>query len=200
MESGNGERSIQEEDVLAYAGQHRRMIDGICITGGEPLLQDGLTCFLEKIKSSGFKVKVDTNGSRYDMLQTIIQGGLVDYVAMDVKGPPGKIARIAMTQIDEQDLVDTLDASIRLLKVSDIEHEFRTTVVPGLLTDEDFESIGQWITGGTRYVLQQFRPGVTLDPAYSSLKPEPPAHLESIAGMMIKYISECFVRGSISAA
>lgn len=142
-----------EEELLSYLSSRRGLLDGVCVTGGEPLLQPDLASFLQRLRDMGYAVKLDTNGSLPDKLADLLATGLVDYVAMDVKSSP---AGYAAATGREGDVTPFLQ-SIRLLENGKIPHEFRTTVVKGIHTAADIEAIGQLLSGTARYFLQPFR-------------------------------------------
>lgn len=140
------------DEVLAYLARRRGILDGVCVTGGEPLLQPDLADFLREVKDLGYAIKLDTNGSLPRRLATILDTGLVDYVAMDVKSSPAGYAAAAGTDTDAA----VFDRSIRILRDSGIPHEFRTTAVAGIHTEADFAAIGQWLAGAPAYFIQRF--------------------------------------------
>lgn len=142
-----------EDEVLAHLEKRKGVLDGICISGGEPLLQSSVFEFIQKAKSMGYLVKLDTNGSLYSRLEVLVKSGLVDYVAMDIKNSPQKYA--ASCGLESMDF-ENIKKSKELLIHSGIEYEFRTTVVKQLHTEEDFEQIGEFIKGAKRYYLQKF--------------------------------------------
>ena len=139
-------------EVLVYLTRRRGILDGVCVTGGEPLLQPDLTDFLRQVKAMGYAIKLDTNGSLPDRLAAVLDTGLVDYVAMDVKSSPAGYPLAVGGEADPA----VYDRSIRLLWESGIPHEFRTTAVKGLHTPADFEAIGRWLAGTGRYFIQRF--------------------------------------------
>lgn len=186
---------ISEREVLDYLHRYSRTLEGICMSGGEPLLHARVPEFLCEVRSIGIKIKVDTNGSCPTMLERLIKDDLVDYVAMDIKGPLEKIQSITRTTIPPDLLRRSLEASVCMLMDGPVEYEFRTTVVPGLLEEKDFEAIGRWLQGSRRFVLQQFRPGHTLDPAYTLFKPFSSQYLQQIAQQMKNFIEDCTIRG-----
>lgn len=140
------------DEVLTYLARRRGILDGVCITGGEPLLQPDLADFLRRIKELGYAVKLDTNGALPDRLAALLDTGLVDYVAMDVKSSPAGYA--AAAGVDTEWTV--FDRSIRILRESGVPHEFRTTAVGGLHTPEDFAAIAQWLGDVPAYYIQRF--------------------------------------------
>lgn len=140
------------DEVLTYLARRQGILDGVCITGGEPLLQPDLVDFIRQVKELGYGVKLDTNGSLPDRLAALLDTGLVDYVAMDVKSSPAGYAAVA--GVDTEWTV--FDRSIRILRDSGVPHEFRTTAVGGLHTPEDFAAIGGWLAGTSAYYIQRF--------------------------------------------
>ena len=146
------QRSMEGE-VLSYLQKRRGLLDGVCVTGGEPLLHPELPRFLSAVRAMGYLVKLDTNGTLPAPLKALLVAGLVDYVAMDIKAAPEHYALAAGTDVDLARVRESVD----LIRSSGVEHEFRTTVVRGIHTQADFEAIGQWLEGAERYFLQPFR-------------------------------------------
>ena len=144
---------METEDVFAYLSKRRGVLDGVAVTGGEPLLQDGLAEFLRRVKGMGFLVKLDTNGSFPERLQALLEEGLVDYVAMDIKNSPEKYA--ATCGVEKAD-VDSVRNSIALIMASGVDYEFRTTVVAQLHEAGDFRAMAGMIKGAKRWFLQNF--------------------------------------------
>lgn len=145
--------SITEEEVLSYLKKRREILQGVCVTGGEPTLQKDLKDFLRKIKELGYPVKLDTNGYRPGVLWDLLQNGLVDYVAMDLKASRENYATAVGLKIMD---LSRIEESIGILKSSGIPYEFRTTVVKGIHRVEEFENIGRWIAGCPVYYLQNY--------------------------------------------
>jgi pyruvate formate lyase activating enzyme len=187
---------IPTGELWAFLSRRAGLVDGIVVTGGEPTLQSDLVQFLRQAREQGagarLDVKLDTNGYRPDVLATLLDEGLVDYVAMDVKAPPSKYPLLVGR--DDLDLT-CLERSLSLLQDGDISYEFRTTVVPGWLDEQDVEEIARWITGAERYVLQQFRPLHTLDPALERLSPYPVERLQTMAQRANQWVNQVAVRG-----
>lgn len=151
---------IAEDEVLTFLQRRRGVLDGVCVSGGEPLMQPGLDEFLRAVKEMGFWVKLDTNGSYPDTLAQLAGAGLIDYVAMDIKGAPGRYAEaagvpgVALAPVEQ---------SLRFLLGGGVpDYELRTTVVRELHDVDDFAEIGRWIAGAKRYFLQAFVDGGAL--------------------------------------
>ena len=179
-------------EVWDFLSRRVGLVDGVVVTGGEPTLQSGLIPFLRRVRERGFDVKLDTNGYRPDVLAALLDEGLVNYVAMDVKAPPTKYPLLAgRADVD----VARVERSVDLLRSSGLPHEFRTTVVPGLLDEADVEEIARWIAGAERYVLQQFRPRRTLDPALETVIPYPVDVLRAMVERVGRWVAQATVRG-----
>ncbi len=144
---------LETESVLQFLSKRRGLLEGVVLTGGEPLLQPDAADFLREVKKMGFSVKLDTNGCFPDALARILEEGLADYAAMDIKNSPEKYA--LTVGVPDFDLTPVQE-SIRLLKSSGIDYEFRTTAVRELHTAEDIRAIGRWLRGAPRYFLQNF--------------------------------------------
>ena len=151
--AGEGE-NIPEEEFFAFLKSRKSRLDGVAITGGEPLISDETEIFIEKIKSMGYAVKLDTNGAFPERLRRLIGKGLVDYVAMDIKNSPHKYAKtIGFPSAP----LGRSEESIRSLMSGKVGFEFRTTLVKGFHTEDDIETIGKWISGAERWYLQAFK-------------------------------------------
>ena len=142
---------IPEEEVLDYLKERRKLLDGVCITGGEPTIQKDLKEFIEKVKSLGLKVKLDTNGSHPEVIKELLDNNLIDYIAMDIKTVFSKYNQIANRKVD----TDALRSSIDLIKNSNIDYEFRTTVVKAFVSYEDLIFILDYLNC-KKYYLQKF--------------------------------------------
>ena len=152
VEGGENEH-ISVEEILNFLKKRQGILDGVAITGGEPLLQQDIKDFIKSVRSYGFLVKLDTNGSYPEKLKELIDEGLVDYVAVDIKNSPEKYAKtIGVENFDLTPIQKTID----ILKQGKVDYEFRTTVVKELHEAEDFEKIGKWLEGTKKYFLQQF--------------------------------------------
>ena len=147
-------QNIDEEEIFTYLEKRKGLLDGVCITGGEPLLQSDIKEFIQKIKDMGYAVKLDTNGSYPEKLRDLIENNLVDYVAMDIKNSREKYAETAGIQ---NLLLDNIEKSISLLLENKVDYEFRTTVVNELHTKEDIKNISVLIKGAKKYFIQNFK-------------------------------------------
>ena len=147
------ETYVDIDEVLAYLKKRQGLLDGVVITGGEPLLQDGVEEFIAEIKSLGYSVKLDTNGSFPEKLISIVEKGLVDYVAMDIKNSKEKYGKtIGVNDFD----IAPIERSVDFLLQGKVDYEFRTTVVKNFHTLDDIQDIVVWIKGAHKYFLQNF--------------------------------------------
>ena len=146
-------KEYSEENVLNFLNKRKNVLEGVCVTGGEPTLYSDLPEFIVKIKAMGYKVKLDTNGSNPKMLLQLVEGKLVDYVAMDIKAPVSGYNKVCGVQVD----TESVQRSVTYLKQGDVPYEFRTTVVKELHTKQDILEIGRWILGAENYYLQSYR-------------------------------------------
>ena len=145
--------TIPEEEIFRFLTKRQGILDGVCISGGEPLIQDGIEEFIRQIKEMGYDVKLDTNGSFPDKLIRLVEAGLIDYVAMDIKNSQEHYGRTI--GIEDYDIRD-VHRSVKYLMSGKVPYEFRTTVVREFHQRYDFASIGRWIRGAREYYLQQF--------------------------------------------
>lgn len=181
-----------EAEVLAFLTRRAGLLGGICISGGEPTLQQGLADFAAAVKAAGLKVKLDTNGTQPLVLQALLERGLLDYVAVDIKAPRGKYSRLAGVAGE----YETVAQTVALLLESAVAYEFRTTFVPGLLQREDLLAIAAALAGCRRYVLQKFKPAASLlDPALGSAPVPQRAEMEELAQDCRAHIETVVLRG-----
>lgn len=149
------QRPYTNEEILAFLKKRQGILDGVCITGGEPTLMRELPEFIGEIKSLGYSVKLDTNGTRPRVLKRLVNEGLVDYVAMDIKNSPEKYAyTVGLPQ--NYDLTPIMESK-NILMEGKVDFEFRTTVAKPFHSEEDFLKIGEWLKGDEKYFLQQFK-------------------------------------------
>lgn len=159
-----------EDEILSYLNKRKGIIDGVCITGGEPLLQKDIGDFLVKVKETGMPVKLDTNGSYPEKLRELVSRGLVDYVAMDIKNSKEKYPlTVGLPGYD----IGKIEESVEFLMSGAVDYEFRTTVVREFHTAEDIVKITEWIAGAKRYFLQGFvDSGNLIGSGMSALRPQ----------------------------
>ena len=181
---------IDEDEILSYLNKRRGILDGVCISGGEPMLQSDLFDFIKKVKDLGLLVKLDTNGYFPDKLKEAIDQGLVDYVAMDIKNCREKYALTAGN--DKIDIAN-IEKSVAILMSSGIDYEFRTTVTRELHTKEDFTKIGEWIKGAKRYYIQNFVDSHELISDTSS--PLDSQGLKALLEAVLPYVPNAELRG-----
>ena len=144
---------MNDDELLEFLKKRKGLLDGVAFTGGEPLLRKDLPELLARVRDIGYKIKVDTNGDHPDLLKEIVQAGLADYIAMDVKNSPTRYAEtIGWETFD----IAPVDESIQFLLSGQVRYEFRTTVVKQFHDEASFEAIAQWIDGADRYELQGF--------------------------------------------
>ena len=181
---------IAEEEVLGHLKKRRGILEGVCITGGEPTLQKDLKEFICKVKDMGFLIKLDTNGYRPEILRQLLAEGLLDYVAMDVKASLRNYAKAVGCAQPE---LDRIEESIAVLKNCGIPYEFRTTVVKGIHTVEEFEEIGRLLEGCRAYYLQAYRDNENvISQGYAAY---PAQTMRDMAEMARKYIDKVELRG-----
>lgn len=150
-------KPISEKEIFSYLEKRKKVIDGLVISGGEPLLQKDITYFCEKVKKLGYLIKIDTNGTFPEKLKELIDKKLVDYIAMDVKAPKKKYSKLSGKKVD----VKKIQKSIDIIRNSGLDYEFKTTFVPDLLSKKDIKEIGKWLDGSEKYFLQQFKNNTT---------------------------------------
>ena len=170
------------KDVFEFLNSRKDKLDGVVITGGEPCLQKDLPEFIKKVKTLGFAVKLDTNGSFPEMLEKVLPD--LDYVAMDIKAPLNKYSKIVNIDVN----TNNIQKSINLLKSSGIDYEFRTTVLKSQLSFVDFENIGRLLEGSKRYILQKFVPSKMLDKSLAGQKSYTNEEFKDILNMLADYI------------
>jgi len=173
-----------------FLKERKRLLEGVVICGGEPTINKDLPGFIKKIKELGYLVKLDTNGSNPKMLKRLIDKNLIDYVAMDIKGPKERYSEFVGVRVD----IKKIQESIDILKKEKVDSEFRTTIVPALHKKEDVIEIAKWIRGAKRYYFQNFRPEKTLDLAFEKIKPYPEKYLLEIQKAISPFFETCQIR------
>lgn len=172
------QNNIAEEEVLSYLDQKKNWIDGVVICGGEPLLNNDVFDFVKKIKSAGFSIKLDTNGSFPERLRVLIEEDLIDYVAMDIK--TGLKDERYSSATKTANCLDKVRTSMEILINSRKEYEFRTTMVPGIVNEEDIIFNLNYIPAGSKYILQQFSNENTQDEKLRDVSPYNEEELKKI--------------------
>ena len=184
-----GVDSINEDDFFSYVNKRKGILDGVCITGGEPLMQKGIVDFIKKIKDTGLLVKLDTNGAYPEVLKELLDKNLIDYVAMDMKNSFEKYART----VGLDNFPEKIKESIDIIMSSGVQYEFRTTVVKELHTAEDIDTLSRSISGAERYFLQKFTDsGDIMEDGYSSYTD---AEMEKLLDIAKKWIPNASLRG-----
>jgi pyruvate formate lyase activating enzyme len=183
---------IPVEDVLGFLQRRRGRLEALVVSGGEPLLQEDLEFFLRQVKDLGFLVKVDTTGMFPERLGTLLEAGLVDYVAMDVKAPLEKYSQVVGIDVP----LGLIERSVQVIRDCAPAYEFRTTVVPGLVSRDDVVAIGRWLEGSSSYFLQQFKPVHPLmDGSLEGVVPYSKAVLDEMVGLVRPFVKRCGLRG-----
>ncbi len=182
---------IAESEILSFLRKRKGILDGVVITGGEPTIYADLPEFIDKIRSLGYTIKLDTNGTNFKMLEKLVKEEKVDYVAMDIKHHLEKYSDITGMYNDD------IKKSIEFLLANNVPYEFRSTILPKFFTKKDFHNIGNLIKGAKKYYLQQFRPQRTLDLSLADERSFTLAELKAIKEIMDKYVEDCQIRGII---
>lgn len=220
-----GRAGISEKDFFDFLEQRKGLLEGVCITGGEPTISSGLFDFCQNIKKLGYFIKLDTNGSNPTVLKELIEKEFVDYVALDIKAPPKKYGKVI--GIDSQlalqglkkdfwlkKILENIEKTIEILKQGKIDYEFRTTCVPKLLTKKDILTIARWLVRRSprgegeispapsassgqapKYYLQNFQPKNTIDPKFEKVKPHTSEDLLEIQKAIAPFFETCQIRG-----
>ena len=184
--------------VLAFLEGRRGWVDGVVVSGGEPTIHPELPEFLAAFKAAGLPVKLDTNGSNPGMLADVIDMGLADYVAMDLKAPlePERYAAVCGAPVE----VAAVARSARVLLRNRVDYEFRTTVCPAFVSLEDLEAMAASIAGARRYVLQQFVPETSFRRELRLMRPYAQADLIAASQKLRQHVKECHLRGQPAPA
>lgn len=161
---------ISQEEIFAFLKKRKNVLSGICITGGEPTLQADLAEFIENVRSFGYKIKLDTNGYRPEVISSLLEDNLLDYIAMDIKAGLSNYAKVSgIPNLDTSKIKE----SISIIENSGIDYEFRTTVVKELHSQEDFLEISEMLSSSSPYFIQSFKDsGNILTPGLSSCDTE----------------------------
>ena len=181
---------LTEESFFSFLENRNRQLEAVTITGGEPTLQQDLVPFISQIKKMGFKVKLDTNGTKPGLIKELQKQQLVDYFAMDIKSPLAHYEATTSRPVD----TDKIRQSIAYLMQGGIPYEFRTTVVKALLSPEDILTIGQEIAGASQYFLQRFTAGKLLNPGFVRKTTYSDEELSKMCTQLQTYVNRCEIR------
>lgn len=178
-----------QDEILAFLKKRKGILDGVCVSGGEPTLSAGLPDFLHEIKNLGYDVKLDTNGSRPSVVKKLAADGLIDKVAMDIKACPSNYHVLTGVNVD----LDAIRETAEWLLNGDLDYEFRTTVVRELHSEKDFQEISQWLSGAKSYYLQAYRDsdGVLM-PGFSACSEE---EMKNYRDILLETIPVVEIRG-----
>jgi pyruvate formate lyase activating enzyme len=179
--------SVSEEEVLAFLGQRRGKLDGVVISGGEPTIHRDLPRFIRAVRQMGFSIKLDTNGSRPQVVEQLLKEGLVDYWAMDRKASLARYSHLAGVSIDPTTIVRTS----QLVMAATDDYEFRTTVIREFHSSEEVLQIAKELQGARRLILQKFRPDVTLDVKLQKATAYTDEEMESFCQSARSYVIDC---------
>ncbi len=184
------ETQYTEEDMLSFLKKRQGVLDGVVVTGGEPLLQKDVADFIAKVKALGYSVKLDTNGTMPEKLKELVAAGLIDYVAMDVKASPGGYPpAVGIGGYD----ISKIDESIKFLLENNVDYEFRTTVVREFHSVFSMHDLGKWIKGAKRHYLQAFKDSGEL--IGFGLHEVPKEEMLEMRKIMLNYVENCEIRG-----
>lgn len=182
--------TIPEEEVLAFLKKRQGLLDGVCVTGGEPLINKDIGDFLSKVKELGFKIKLDTNGTNPARLKELVSQNLVDYVAVDIKNSPEKYAEtVGLKSFD----MSTINQTVNFLMSGCVDYEFRTTVTKQFHTEKSMEEAARFIRGAKRYFLQNFVDSGNL--IGSGITGQSKEEMEKLLSVVKKYVPDSCLRG-----
>lgn len=182
--------TIPEEEVLAFLKKRQGLLDGVCVTGGEPLINKDIGDFLSKVKELGFKIKLDTNGTNPALLKELVSQNLVDYVAVDIKNSPEKYAEtVGLKSFD----MSTINETVNFLMNGCVDYEFRTTVTQQFHTEKSMEEAARFIRGAKRYFLQNFVDSGNL--IGSGITGQSKEEMEKLLAVVKKYVPDSCLRG-----
>lgn len=185
----NGGGDWTQEEILAFLSKRSNVLEGVCLTGGEPLMYADVADFLRQVKTLGYKVKLDTNGSYPSRLEQLIKDGLVDYVAMDVKNSLELYRATAGAEVN----LDAVERSVALLKTGVVPYEFRTTVTRTFHTERSLSDVAIWLHDADKWFLQQFvRSDDLIDPSVEGYSDD---ELRSLCQAVRKYCPNVRLRG-----
>ncbi len=196
---------LSKKEFFSFLRQKQGLLEAVVLCGGEPTINPELPRFCQKIKEFGYAVKLDTNGINPRMLKQLIDKGLIDYLAMDVKAPKDKYMRVIGLEKEvalsekhsifwRKNILDRIETAIELLKQGRVDYEFRTTIIPDLVQKQDVLKIAQWLFGAKRYILQGFRPGATVGPEFQDKKAYGKEYLIEVLRAVEPFFESCELR------
>lgn len=184
---------IDEKEVLSFLERRKRVLEGVCVTGGEPTIHENLPLLLKKIKELGFLAKLDTNGTNPEMLKKVIEDKIVDYVAMDIKAPLELYSSAANADAN----IQKIRQSISILINSKVKYEFRMTLIPKFVDIESFKEVCKMLKGAKQFYIQQFEKGSEMiDDSFKSEKSYTGEELGKFLDIAKEYFEECGIRNA----
>lgn len=181
--------AIPEEDILLFLESRVGKVEGVAISGGEPTMHADLPAFIARVKQLGFVVKLDTNGTNPEMVRQLLDNKQIDYIAMDIKASMARYQEVVARPVS----IEAIQETIKVIKRSGVDHEFRTTLVKSQVSPADLEEIGALVNGSPRFALQRFRPGRTLSPQFANETTYSDDELAVLKARMERYVTECVV-------
>ena len=183
-------KEITLEEVMSFLEKRKGLLEGVCITGGEPTFHEDLEDLIRPIKEMGYKIKLDTNGTNPEAVKNLIDKGLINYIAVDIKATVEKYEEVVGCWVN----TDNIRKTIEIVLESNIDYEFRTTFLPDL-DKRDIREIAESLAGSKRYIVQQFRNNITLNQECSSMKPYHPAYIMDVVENIRPLFATCEARG-----
>ena len=188
----NEVETIDEDEILKFLEKRKGELEALSISGGEPLVNDDIFYFVDKVKKLGYLIKIDTNGAFPTRLKNLINRNLVDYISMDVKAPKHKYYQLCGVDVE----ISKIEESIEILKNDELDYEFKTTIVPGMLKKDDIIEIAKWLKGSKQYYLQQLKsdsPMILSE--LDGTKPYSKEYLIEILNEIKPFYKNCSLRG-----
>jgi len=182
--------TISNEEFIEFLKSRRKWLDGVCFCGGEPLLDEEIIGLIKKVKDLGLKVKVDTNGSNPEILKKLINDKLIDFIAMDIKNCKEKYDETCGCSVD----IAKIEESIKLVKESGLDYQFRSTILPKLHNKEDIQKMGEWLKGSKEFCLQNFKAGSCIDPSFDNEKGFLPKDMEEFKHILDEYFEKVLIK------
>lgn len=187
--------SIPKENIFSFLEKRKSFIDGICLSGGEPTLNQDLPQFLAQIKSIGLKIKLDTNGSHPEVIKGLLEQKLLDYIAMDIKSSLQSYHYSRTIGVPSLSVLKKIRTSIKLIMNAGLDYEFRTTIVPGFHNGVIIEKIGKEIEGAQKYILQNFVQSENmLNPGLKDCSPYSEEEMNQMKKKIEPYVQRCLIR------